>query len=133
MAIIQFTQFEDFINELSPQQIVRIEVLGTVEATASIHNVARIGLGVHLRTLDEEGNILACYLRTGSYQEVNGRPVSENSQQIWDQAENLKARIKDFLAKQGFQPRPGVIELGDIQLLRASFPDNLREDHDAAQ
>lgn len=130
--IIQFSQLEDLLAEpFAPDQVVRAVVLETSESLSSqIPDWRQISLGVDVRTINQEGHILACHLPVTTMQLYNGRRESDPTWQkydvAWKQAAALKERVVNYLqtasAEKGFALRTvGVIDLGEIRPLRATW------------
>ena len=66
--VIQFARPEEFVAEELPNT-VRVAILDITESTSSqIPDLRLAGIGVHLRTINAEGHILACYLPMASVQ-----------------------------------------------------------------
>ena len=71
---IQFGQLDELVAELKPGQVVRVVILDISESISSqIPDLRRVSVGVHSRTINAEGHILACYLPVASLQLFNGR------------------------------------------------------------
>ncbi len=66
--VIQFARLEEFITEELPNTI-RVTALDITESTSSqIPGLRLAGIGVHVRTINAEGHVLACYLPVASVQ-----------------------------------------------------------------
>jgi hypothetical protein len=62
--IIQFARQEEFLEEdLQAGNMVRVVVLEITESVSSqIPGLRTVGIGVHVRAINDDGHILACYL-----------------------------------------------------------------------
>jgi hypothetical protein len=130
--VIQFAKLEEFVQEqLNRGAIVRVVVLDITESASSqIPGLRLAGVGVHVRAVNGEGQILACYLPVAHIQLYNGRregdPTWQEYDEAWDKAEALKGRVLAFLevlaAEKGFTVRAaGVIDMGETRPLRATW------------
>lgn len=130
--IIQFARLEEFVEEdLRAGNVVRVVVLEITESVSSqIPGLRNVGIGVHVRTINDDGHILACYLPTGRLQLYNGRregdPTWQEYDAVWEKAERLKERVIVFLqavsAEKGFSVRTaGVIDMGQTRPLRGTW------------
>ena len=130
--IIQFGQLEGLLTELfAPGQVVRVVVLETSESlSAKIPGWRRVYIGVHVRSIDESGHILACHLPVAALELFNGRhendPTWQSYDAAWEEAAALKERVAAYLqtvaAEKGFTLRTaGVIDLGDVRPLHATW------------
>ncbi len=130
--IIQFGQLEELLTEpFAPGQGVRVVVLETSESmSAKIPGWRLVHIGVHVRSINESGHILACHLPVVAMELYNGRRESDPTWQkydvAWEQAAALKERVVTYLqtaaAEIGFALRTaGVIDLGEIRPLRATW------------
>src|SRR5690606_623650 len=131
--VIQFSRLEEFVAEPPGRDsVVRVVTLETVESVASqLPGLRRVGIGVHVRTINPEGHILACYLPVARIELYNGRregdPTWQAYDEAWSQAQALQQRVLIYLrevaARQGFTVRAaGVVDLGETVLLRARWP-----------
>lgn len=129
--VIQFSQLEEFIAEpFVPDLVVRVVVLEISEGvSAQIPDLRQVSVGVHVRTINSDEHILACYLPVATMQLYNGRregdPTWQKYDAAWEQAAALKERVITTLqaaaAEKGFNVRAaGVIDLGEVRPLRAS-------------
>jgi hypothetical protein len=130
--IIQFARLEEFIEEdLHAGNMVRVVVLEITESVSSqIPGLRNVGIGVHVRVINDDGHILACYLPTGRLQLHNGRregdPTWQEYDAVWEKAERLKERViaclRTISAQKGLSIRTaGIIDLGQTQPLRATW------------
>lgn len=130
--IIQFGQLEELLTEpFAPGQVMRVVVLQTSESMSSkIPGWRMVHIGVHVRSINESGHILACHLPVAALELFNGRrendPTWQKYDVAWEDAAALKERVVSFLqtaaAKTGFTVRTaGVIDLGDVRPLRATW------------
>ena len=126
--VIQFARLEEFITEELPNT-VRVTALDVTESTSSqIPGLRLAGIGVHVRTINGEGHILACYLPVASVQiyEVVPRysdPTRKEYDAAWEQAEALKERVMAYLQEKGFAVSgAGVIHLDGVRPLRGAWP-----------
>lgn len=130
--VIQFGRLEEFLAEpCAPDQVVRVVVLEMSEGvSAQIPDLRQVSVGVHVRTINGAGHILACYLPVATVQLYNGRregdPTWQKYDEAWAQAAALQARVLAHLqavaAEKGFRLRPaGVLDLGEIRPLRATW------------
>jgi hypothetical protein len=130
--IIQFARLEEFIEEdLHAGNMVRVVVLEITESVSSqIPGLRNVGIGVHVRVINDDGHILACYLPTGRLQLYNGRregdPTWQEYDAVWEKAEALKERVIAYLqtisAEKGFTVSvAGIIDLGQTRPLRATW------------
>ena len=129
--VIQFGQLEEFMAEpFVPDQVVRVVVLEISEGvSAQIPDLRQVSVGVHVRTINSDGHILACYLPVATVQLYNGRregdPTWQKYDAAWEQAAALKERVITTLqavaAENEFSVRAaGVIDLGEVRPLRAT-------------
>ena len=134
---LQFGKLEEFIQEdLHHGNVVRVVALDITESVSSqIPGLRMAGIGVHVRAINDAGQILACYLPVASiqlhnFQLSNGRregdPTWQAYDEAWDKAEALKERVIAYLeqvaAEKGFAVRAaGVIDLGETRPLRATW------------
>ncbi len=134
---LQFGKLEEFIQEdLHHDNVVRVVALDITESVSSqIPGLRMAGIGVHVRAINDAGQILACYLPVASiqlhnFQLSNGRregdPTWQAYDEAWDKAEALKERVIAYLeqvaAEKGFAVRAaGVIDLGETRPLRATW------------
>jgi hypothetical protein len=137
--IIQFGKLDAFAAEdLGKGNIVRVTILDITQSQSSqIPGLRVAGIGVHVRAINNEGHILACYLPVAKLQMYNGRRDGDPAWQVydeaWEKAEALKERVIAYLdaiaADKGFSVRPaGVIDLGETMPIRAIWPsDPLRQ------
>jgi hypothetical protein len=132
--VIQLARLEEFVQEeLHEGNLVRIVVLDITESVSSqIPALRTAGVGVHVRAINDDGHILACYLPVASIQLFNGRragdPTWQAYDEAWEKAEALKERVvaylQDVAAEKGFTVRAaGVIDLGEARPLRATWND----------
>ena len=130
--VIQFGQLEQFVAEPSCQgSIVRVVALDVTESVSSqIPGLRTASVGVHVRAINDDGHILACYLPVVSVQLFNGRrqgdPTWQQYDEAWEKAEALKERVIAYLeqvaAEKGFAVRAaGVIDIGETRPLRATW------------
>lgn len=124
---IQFARLEEFITEELPNT-VRVTSLDITESTSSqIPGLRLAGIGVHVRTINGEGHILACYLPVASaqiYEAVprDSDPTRKEYDVAWEQAEALKERVMAYLQEKGFAVSgAGVIHMGDVRPLRGTW------------
>jgi hypothetical protein len=124
--IIQFARLEEFVEEdLHAGNVVRVVVLEITESVSSqIPGLRNADIGVHVRAINDDGHILACYLPVGRMQLYNGRregdPTWQEYDAVWERAEALKERVLKYLqtvsAEKGFTVRAaGIIDLGQTQ------------------
>ncbi len=121
---IQFTQLADLLAELPNNHIIRIEVLDTTQEILESSVGLRLALiGVHCRALDPTGNILSCAIPVKQLHIPGPHPGPElghiytRYQQAIANGETLKQRLTAHLQQQGFQPRPGVIDMNGAGLI----------------
>lgn len=130
--VIQLAQLEELVEEdLHEGNLVRVVVLDSTESASSeIPGLRTAGVGVHVRAINDDGHVLACYLPVASTQLFNGRRAGDPTWQAydaaWEQAEALKERVivylQDVAAAKGFTVRAaGVIDIGQTRPLRATW------------
>lgn len=130
--VIQLARLEEFVQEeLHGGNLVRVVVLDVTDSVSSqIPALRTAGVGVHVRAINDDGHILACYLPVASIQLFNGRragdPTWQAYDEAWEKAEALKERLiaylRDIAAEKGFTVRDaGVIDLGEARPLRATW------------
>ena len=130
--VIQFGQLEQFVAEPSCRgSIVRVVALDVTESVSSqIPGLRTASVGVHVRAINDDGHILACYLPVVSVQLFNGRrqgdPTWQQYDEAWEKAEALKERVIAYLeqvaAEKGFAVRAaGVTHIGETRPLRATW------------
>jgi hypothetical protein len=130
--VLQFGKLEEFVQEdLHHGNVVRVVALDITESVSSqIPGLRMAGIGVHVRAINNAGQILACYLPVASIQLFNGRregdPTWQKYDEAWDKAEALKERVIAYLeqiaAEKGFTTHAaGVIDIGETRPLRATW------------
>ena len=130
--VIQLARLEEFIQEeLHEGNLVRVVALDVTESVSSqIPALRTAGVGVHVRSINNDGHILACYLLVASIQLFNGRracdPTWQAYDEAWGKAEALKERVvaylQDVAAEKGFTVRDaGLIDMGKTRPLRATW------------
>lgn len=130
--VLQFGKLEELVQEeIHHGNVVRVVALDITESVSSqIPDLRMAGIGVHVRAIDNAGQILACYLPVASIQMFNGRregdPTWQAYDEAWDKAEALKERVIAYLeqvaAEKGFAVRAaGVIDIGETRPLRATW------------
>ena len=130
--VLQFGSLEAFVQEdIQSGNVVRVVALDITESvSAKIPGLRLAGIGVHVRTINDAGHILTCYLPVASLQLYNGRregdPTWQAYDETWDKAEALKERViaylKPIAAEKGFAIRAaGVIDIGETRPLRAAW------------
>ena len=130
--IIQFGQLEEMLAEpFSLGQVIRVVILETSESLSpKISGWRLVHIGVHVRSINESGHILACHLPIAKLELFNGRRENDPAWQQYDaaceQAEVLKARavkyLQTFAEEKGFTLcTAGVIDIGEIRPLRATW------------
>jgi len=128
--IIQFGTLAAFTaEELGDGAVVRVVALDVTEcASSQIPGLRMAGIGVHVRAINDDGHILACYLPVAQLQLYNGRrdgdPAWQKADAAWEKAEALKKRVIAYLetvaADKALTVTPaGVIDLGETRPLRA--------------
>jgi hypothetical protein len=132
LKVIQFGKLEEFVEEeLGEGNVVRVVVLDvTVSVSSKIPGLRTASVGVHVRTINDAGQILACYLPVTAIELYNGRregdPTWQAFDQAWDKAVALKERVIAYLqslaAEKGFILRTaGVIDMGQTRPLPATW------------
>jgi hypothetical protein len=111
--------------------VVRVVALEITESVSSqIPGLRNVGIGVHVRAINDEGHILAFYLPVGRMQLYNGRregdPTWQEYDSLGEKAEALKERVIVYLqtisAETGFSVRTAcIIDLGQTRPLRATW------------
>lgn len=130
--IIQFGQLEELLTEpFTPGQVMRVVVLETSESMSSkIPGWRMVHVGVHVRSINDSGQILACHLPVAALELFNGRRENDPGWQrydaAWEEAAALKKRVSAYLqtaaVEKGFTLRTaGVIDLGDARPLHATW------------
>jgi hypothetical protein len=130
--VLQFGKLEEFVQEdLHHGNVVRVVALDITESVSSqIPGLRMAGIGVHVRTINNAGQILACYLPVASIQLFNGRregdPTWQKYDEAWEKAKALQERAITYLeqiaAEKGFTVRAaGVIDIGQTRPLRATW------------
>jgi hypothetical protein len=127
MIAIQFARLEELLAEELPN-VVRVTALDVTESTSShIPGLRLAGIGVHVRTINAAGHILACYLPVASVEvyEAVPRDADTTRQEYdagWEQAETLKERVMAYLAENGCTVTgAGIIHLGGVQPICATW------------
>lgn len=130
--VIQFGQLAELVAEpFVPDQVVRVVVLEISEGVSTqIPDLRQVSVGVHIRTINSDGAILACCLPVARIQLYNGRraedPTWQQYDAAWAQAVALKERVLVYLqtaaAETGYTVRAaGVIDLGETRPLPAKW------------
>jgi hypothetical protein len=118
---IQFMDLSELAAELPTSHIFRVNALDTTEASfEGMADLRVAGIGVHVRAVNLDGHLLACYLLVHRMQVFGRRPRPNDHEaaaynQAWDKSEALRQRVSDWLTEQGFVVRSGVIHLGDVR------------------
>lgn len=124
MPVIQFAELGELISELHPGDVVRVVELETVLSQSSVAPIRTVEVGVHVRHINSEQQVLACYVPTGSAQRWAERPVpreEEKHREAWDRAEALASKLRESLGQRGFAVRGGVIDLGETKLIHGCW------------
>jgi len=130
--VIQLAHLEELVQgELRAGDVVRVVVLDVAESVSrQVPGLRLTSIGVHIRTINAAGHILACYLPVAEIQLYNGRregdPTWQQYDAAWERAEALKGRVVAYLqaaaAEQGFTVRTaGVIDLGRVRPLHGTW------------
>ncbi|MBX3058847.1 MAG: hypothetical protein KF770_20470 [Anaerolineae bacterium] len=130
--VIQFGKLEEFVREdLGKGNLVRVVVLDITESVSGqIPGLRTAGIGVHVRAINDNGHILACYLPVAHIQLYNGRregdPTWQEYDAAWDKAEALKERVLAYLEQVASEKgctvcAAGVIDMGETRPLRATW------------
>ena len=130
--VIQFGQLEEFMAEpFAPDQVVRVVVLEISEGvSAQIPDLRQVSVGVHVRKINSDEHVLACYLPVATVQLYKGRregdPTSQKYAAACSQAAALKVHViitlQAAVAEKGFKVcAADVIDLGEIRPLRATW------------
>ena len=125
-ATIQFTQLEHLLEEVTPGETLRVNVLEQTKTTSSrglTHKEISIGLCV--RTITAVGDLLAWYCqleRLGFYVPQlpeDCSPEQQRYEAAWEQARSMQATLITLLQAQGHTvTAQGVIELSVQALVR---------------
>ncbi|NLF64704.1 MAG: hypothetical protein GX579_08875 [Chloroflexi bacterium] len=125
--VIQFARLEELLAEELPN-VVRVTALDVTESTSSqIPGLRLAGIGVHVRTINTQGHILACTLPLASVEiyEVAPRdadPAWQTYDDAWSQAEALKERVMAYLTENGCAVTgAGIIHLDGVQPIPATW------------
>lgn len=125
--VIQFSQLEAFAAE-APSNVVRVTTLDITESVSSqLPGLRLAAIGVHVRTINDRGHILACYLPLASLELYEAVPRGMDSSHqaydaAWREAEALKGRVMAYLQEKGCAVcGEGVIHLHGVQPLPASW------------
>ena len=129
--IIQFGKLEELVAEVNQSNVVRVVTLDISENVSSqIPGLRQVSIGVHVRTIHEDGHILACYLPVATIQLFNGRregdPTWQKYDEAWEKAEALKERVITYLQEMAVEKgftiyAAGVIDMGETRPLRATW------------
>lgn len=136
--VIQFGNLEGFVEEpLEQGSVIRITILDISKGISKeLPQLRQVEIGVHIRTINHLQQILACYLPVATIQLYNGRreddPLWQRYDEAWHEAELLKQQVMTFIQEklQGKGIRvfgTGVIELGTIQFLKATWQPQLEK------
>jgi len=125
MGVIHFGDLDEMLNELQSGQTVRVAVLDVTERAFNKYGVRRAAIGVHVRAFASE-HILSYYIPVAALQIVGGVPHREHGQfqeysEAWDKANCRAEQVKAYLTQQGFEVRPGVIDLGNARPLAGGW------------
>lgn len=106
--------------------VVRVVALDITESVSSqIPGLRMAGIGVHVRTINDDGQILACYLPVARIQLYNGRnegdPTWREYDEAWDKAEALKERVIAYLEQVAAEKGFAVRAAGETRPLRATW------------
>ena len=125
--IIQFACLEELALEAIVKPI-RVMVLDVTESTSSqIPGLRVAGIGVHARSINPEGHILACYLPVASVQIYDAvprgsDPTRQEYEAAWEEAEALRERVMAYLTTQGCAVSgAGVIYMNGVRPLPATW------------
>jgi hypothetical protein len=127
MVVIQFARLEELVAE-EPPSTVRVTALDVTESTSSqIPGLRLAGIGVHVRTINAEGQILACYLPVASvqiYEAVprDSDPTRQEYDLAWERAEALKERVVAYLKEKGCTVSgAGIINMDGVRPLHGTW------------
>jgi hypothetical protein len=121
--VIQYGRLENLVTDVQHGQIIRVTTLEMTEGEFNIPGLRVAAIGVHVRTINHSGHILACYLPVAKVQVYDrSSPDSEDRQQVkaaWEKAEALQQRVIVYLqaeaAHRDFEIRTdGIIHLDGV-------------------
>jgi hypothetical protein len=127
-ATIQFTQLEQLLQEVAPDDTLRVHVLEQTRTTSS-HGLTRkeISIGLCVRTATGAGDILAWYCQIDRLDlylpsPADGRsPEKARYEAAWEQVKTMQAALIAVLQAQGYATTAhGVIELQVQALIRGT-------------
>lgn len=130
--LIQFGTLEAFTAEAFEQgALIRVVVLDVSESVSSqIPDLRMVRIGVHVRSINKDGHILACHLPVAQMQLYNGRrdgdPLWQKYDAAWEKAVGLKERVVTFLETNASNNEvsvrtAGVIDIGKVRPLHATW------------
>ena len=130
--IIQFGTLETFTAEAFDEgALIRVVALDVSESVSSqIPDLRRARIGVYVRSINNDGHILACHLLVAQMQLYNGRrdgdPLWRKYDVAWEKAEALKERVVTFLETNANNNdvsirTAGVIDIGEVRPLHATW------------
>ena len=110
---------------------MRVVILETSESLSTkIPGWRLVHIGVHVRSINEFGHILACHLLIAKLEMFNGRrendPAWQQYDAAWEKATALKDRVVTYLQNAAVEKgvtvvTSGVIDIGEIRPLRATW------------
>lgn len=126
--VIQFSRLGAFAAE-ALSNIVRVTTLDITESASSqLPGLRLAAIGVHVRTINDQGHILACYLPVASVEIYEAVPRGSDAshrtyEAAWHEAEALKERVMAYLTEMGCNVSgAGVIHLHGVQPISATWP-----------
>ncbi len=121
--VIHFSTLDDMIAELPSNHIVRVAAMDITESVIA-NGIRLAGIGVHVCAI-VDGSIFSCYLPVRVMQvwgvPGKGDPYADEYRQAWDKAHSLADQVRDYLGSKGVQVRSGIIDLGDVRPMRATW------------
>ncbi len=121
-AVVQFYSVEDFLAEVQPADLVRVQVQ-TWSKQTELAPLTAYRIGVHVTRRDPDtGEFHSCYLATfvGTAM-VQAEHDRERLDRARERAEEYASRLRAELEARGAVVRPGRYEIGDVHPVQASW------------
>lgn len=127
MAVIQHLAVDLFLEEMKELRVpvIRIEALDIRQQSAKV-NVIRHTIGVHSRAVDAAGHVHSCYLPQADIEVFRGPGMNPTSADVvayktaWADSAELANRLRDYVEKQGFDVRQGLVDTSGVAVYMAA-------------
>jgi hypothetical protein len=123
VTVIQFGEVAELLAELETGAEVRIETLEMPMGKPDGYGIRLMSYGVHVRARHDEA-VLACFVPV-KYLELMGEQTIDGKggtrAEAWATTKALHSRLRAWAEYQGFHVRPGVIDIGEVTLIRGHW------------